>query len=255
MPDSPSLPRMIFTVTTGRSGTNYLTDILACFPGVHSVHEPYPRMEPWMHKALRDPSVGREFWEEYKLPAIAMYGEPIYAETSHLFCKGFLEPLLELEIIPDIVLLRRPHRKVAASLYSLDTIPGRTELGRLYYLSPEDPVLLPLPGWERLHDYQLCYWYCLEIEKRRQLYGQRIRSLGGRVVDARLEELSRREEILRLGRELELPSPGLAGNLRLRRLLGRKVNTKSRRKSRSLDTREMEALEAEVLELTGEQGS
>jgi hypothetical protein len=246
---------MIFTVTTGRSGTNYLTDILACFPGVHAVHEPYPRMEPWMHKALRDPSVGREFWEEYKLPAIDMYRKPIYAETSHLFCKGFLEPLLELEIIPDIVLLRRAHRKVAASLYSLDTIPGRTELGRLYYLSPDDPVLLPLPGWEKLHDYQLCYWYCLEIEKRRQHYGQRIRALGGRVVEADLENLSYRAEILRLGRELALPAPGLMGRLRLHRLLGRKVNTKTRRKSRSLETGEMAALEAEVLELTREWGS
>ena len=243
---------MIFTVTTGRSGTNYLTDVLACFSGVHSVHEPYPRMEPWMHEALRDPSVGRHFWEEYKLPAIAMYESPVYAETSHLFCKGFLEPLLELGITPDIVLLRRPHRKVAASLYSLDTIPGRTELGKTYYLSPDDPVLLPLPGWEELHDYQLCYWYCLEIEKRRRHYAQLVHSRGGRVAEVSLEELSSREEILRLGRELELPPLSLTGRLRLRRLLGRKVNTKTRRKSRFLEAGEMEALEAEVLQRTGE---
>ena len=75
------------------------------------------------------------------------------------------------------------------------------------------------------------------------------------MVDVSLEALSERKEILRLGRELDLPPLSLTGRLRLHHLLGRKVNTKTRRKSRFLETAKMESLEAEVLELTGEKSA
>ena len=248
----PNLPRLVFTVTTGRSGTGWLARLLDCFPEVAVGHEPPPRMHKWMRRVLDDPHAGRCFWEEEKLPAIARCRQPVYVETSHLFAKGFFEPLIELGVVPDLILLRRDPRRVAASLYGLNTIPGRTELGRTYYLSPDDPVLLPLPGWEKLHDYQLCYWYCLETEHRRRVYGERARTLGARVVEVALEDLTTPTAVCALGRELELPAPGLIGRWRLHRLLRRPVNTKQRRKQRSLSAAEMAALEAELLERLGE---
>ncbi len=202
-----------------------------------------------MRQALVDAEAAREFWSGHKLPAIRQCPKPVYAETSHLFGKGFLEPLIELGIVPDLVLLHRDHREVASSLYQLHTIPGRTESGRSYYISPDDPVFLPLPGWQRLHDYQICYWYCLEMEQRRKRYGDKIRSLGGRVADVSLSSLSDAQGVAYLQQALELPALGLMGGIRLKRLLGKRVNTKSHRKGPSLSPERMDQLEEELLDL------
>jgi len=251
MPLVPALPRTIFTVTTGRSGTGWLARLLSCFPEVEALHEPPPRMHKWLRRVLEDPHAGRCFWEEEKLPAIARCRQPVYVETSHLFAKGFFEPLLELGVVPDLILLRRHPRKVAASLFGLNTIPGRTELGRTYYLCPDDPVLLPLPDWQELHDYQICYWYCLETEQRRRRYGEQAKSLGARVVEVDLEDLTTGTAVRRFGAALDLPPPGWLGRWRLHRLLQSPVNTKQRRKQRTLSETEMADLEADLLERLG----
>jgi len=197
--------RLIFTVTTGRSGTDYLARLLDCVPGVTSMHEPKPHFVWAMRDAQADPEVARRFLVEQKLPAIRDTPGPVYSETSHLVCKGFLEPLLELGYLPDLVLLRRPHREVALSLYRLGTIPGRTPKGLKWYLSPDDPGVLELPRWHELHDYQICYWYCLEIERRRVHYEALLRPLGARIVSITLAELATFGGFMRLRKELGLP--------------------------------------------------
>jgi len=45
---------------------------------------------------------------------------------------------------------------------------------------------LPLQNWQELHDWALCYWYCLEIERRAQGYKERLRGLGGRLLETSL---------------------------------------------------------------------
>lgn len=148
--------RLIFTIAPGRSGTGYLANMLNLLPGVCSTHEPEPKFSHSMRAIQHDSNLAQEFWVKEKLPAILEFTEKIYIETSHLFCKGFLEPLLELGIIPDVVILRRPFREVAISLYKLDTIPARSDNGQKFLLCPEDPDVLPLLNWQKFNDYQLC---------------------------------------------------------------------------------------------------
>lgn len=204
-----SFPRLIFTVTTGRSGTAYLWRILELVPGIASQHEVRPLFADVMREVQTNPAAAREFWIERKLPAILECGRPVYVETGHLFCKGFFEPLLELGHTPDLILLSRPNRQVATSLLQLGTIPGRTKGGLHWYLSPDDPGVLTLPDWRSLSDYQLCYWYCLEIERRARVYGETVRSRGGRVVATTLAEINTVAGFRRLLRELDLPRPSL----------------------------------------------
>ena len=83
----------------------------------------------------------------------------------------------------DLVILRRDPALVATSLYLLGTIPGRTPLGLQFLLSSADPGVLPLANWQDLPDWALCYWYCLEIERRAQAYKQRVAGLGGRLLE------------------------------------------------------------------------
>jgi hypothetical protein len=162
--------RLIFTISPGRCGTTLLAKILDSLPHVDGVHEPFPKFSDVMRYCQTEPKLALGFWTCSKLPAITYSNSRIYAETSHLFAKGFIEPLCHLGIIPDIIFLSRPARDVALSLYQLNTIPSRTPNGLKFLLSPEDPGVARLCDWEKLHDYQLCYWYCMEIERRSRLY-------------------------------------------------------------------------------------
>ena len=187
---TPGPARLVFTVTPGRSGTGLLAALLSGLRDTSAHHEPEPHFARSMRSAQLDPDAALEFWEREKLPAIERQPGDTYVETSHLFCKGFLEPLLALGRVPDLVLLTRPHREVATSLLSLGTVPGRGDKATRFYLQPDDPGVLPLPGWRSLHDYQLCFWYCLEIERRAALYAPMVRERGGRVLQISLDELS-----------------------------------------------------------------
>jgi hypothetical protein len=198
--------RLVFTVTPGRSGSEFLALMMECIPTVASYHEPVPNFVEVMRAAQTDPALATRFWVEKKLPEIGRAGGKVYVETSHLFCKGFYEPLLELGIRPDLILLTRPHRQVAVSLYKLDSIPGRTEGGIRWYLGPEDPGVLPIHGWQELHDYQLCYWYCLEIERRQQEYARMALAMGCRVASTSLDEIKTLEGFSAVRRKLDLPS-------------------------------------------------
>jgi hypothetical protein len=170
----------------------------------------------------------------------------LYAETSHLFCKGFLEPLLDLGLRPDLVVLTRPARQVASSLLRLGSVPGRTPDGLRWYLSPDDPGVLPLPGRERLTDYQLCYWYCLEIERRAARYEERFRGLGARVARVALAEVRTVGGLVRLTHALGLPRPTLLGRLRLAVSRYQRINAKRDESVRALPGTDLDELEREV---------
>lgn len=244
--DALRAKRLLFTVTTGRSGTGHLARLLAALPRVSSHHEPEPSFASVMREVQGRPDRGRRFWIEAKLPAIRRDAAPIYSESSHLFCKGFAEPLFELGLVPDLILLTRPHRDVAKSLLQLDTIPGRTEKGLRYLLSPEDPGVLPVPGWAELNDYQLCFWYCLEIRRRQREYAQRFAEYGSRIVWTSLEELRTRRGIAMLVDALALPRPRFHYQLRYALRARRPINPKRRRKRGFAFADDLDSLEESV---------
>lgn len=241
--------KIVFTVTTGRSGTGFLAEILSFLPRVTCHHEAEPDFVEVFRSSLQQPSLAKEFLCEKKLPQIISDSRPVYVETSHLVCKGFLEPLLELGGKPDLILLSRPHREVALSLYQLDTIPGRTDKALRYYLSPNDPGVLPLPKWESLHDYQLCYWYCLEIERRRAYYKSFFKEAGANVVEISLSDLVRPSSLYALLRDLGLPRFSISFWFKYFMFRKTKVNTKAGRKKSVCSDIDIEALESEVDQL------
>ncbi|MBX3027409.1 hypothetical protein KF840_21120 [bacterium] len=198
---------VVLTVTAGRTGTTFLTHLLARCPDTTSLHEPEPSFVPVLRLAQRDPALARRFLLEYKLPFIASVPTRRYVETGHLFCKGFLEPLLALGVAPRAIALRRAPRRVAASLLARRTVPGRGKLGLKYLLHPADPGVLPLPRWQRWSDYQLCFWYALEIENRQRRYRAPVEAAGGAWVDVTAEELGDADRFLAVADALSLLDP------------------------------------------------
>ncbi|QDV82916.1 hypothetical protein [Planctomycetes bacterium TBK1r] len=223
-------PRLVFCVTTGRSGTGLLTRQMSRFQGVYSAHEEEPNFVDVMRCSQSDPRKAKEFLIESKLPSIKWTKSSLYFDSSHLFCKGFFEPLVDLGLFPDLIILRRDMRSVAKSLLALGTIPSRSSLGRRYLLQPDDPGVLALGNWEHLSDYQLCYWYCVETERRACLYRKKAQDLGSKVVEIEFEALTSGRSERMLERELGLvPSPCYRVGKRFFRR-SKKVNAKSRHK-------------------------
>lgn len=245
--DALSTKRLVFTVTTGRSGTAYLANILSLLPNVVAYHEPEPNFVEVMRSGQADRELLNRFLLDKKLPAIASEELPIYVETSHLASKGFLEPLLDLGVIPSLILLARPHREVATSLCRLGHIPGRTELGKRWYLDPSDPGVLSLTGWNDLEDYQLCYWYCLEMERRRFHYQQIWKNQPAPVASVNLQQLTTLWGILDFLRQLRLPFPSIAAWLKMVRMRKIRVNTKMHEKSVQSAVERVDELENELV--------
>jgi len=242
-----SRKRLIFTVTTGRSGTNYMTNMLSYVSGICSRHEPNPPLHEVLREVQADTNKAYDFLVNEKLPVIADEKEAIYIETSHLMCKGFIEPLLDIGVLADLIILRREPRAVAKSMYQLDHIPARSSVGKKFLLQPDDPDVLPLPEWEALHDYQLAFWYTLEIERRAQKYKALYLDAGAKVVETTLDEFSTITGYYRFLRELKLPFPPAINMLKHLKSHIRRVNNKDDLKQER-QVADIETLEAEVLE-------
>ena len=182
--------RVIFTVTAGRTGSQTLSRIMNHVPDAVALHEPRPQYSSVMREAVRSPWVARRFMRHVKMPAILSLSQTIYIETSHLFCKGFLEPALALGLRPALIFLERDLRETAVSLLHKTAVPGRSREGRQYLMAPDDLAYVAIRDHAAMSDYQLCYWYCLEISHRQQLYRQLADRLGLDHFTIRTQELN-----------------------------------------------------------------
>ena len=197
--------KLIFTVTAGRTGTTYLTKLLQGVQGVTSLHEPAPDFVKVMRLSQTHPNTAMNFLCAIKLPHILQCQTPVYAETSHLFCKGFLEPMINLGLRPHLIFLRRSPQDVARSFFERGSIPTRTTRGIKYLLDPRDPNVMPTPNWELFDDYQMCFWYALEIERRQQFYRQMAQDIGLTIFDVTAKELNQWEVFAQMLTCFDLP--------------------------------------------------
>jgi hypothetical protein len=225
--------RLIFTISSGRSGTRHLTRILGTLPGVGALHEPEPNFLQEMQASQAEFSIAQRFLEEKKLPQLASNKDGIFADISHMWCKGLLQAwLLRDDLpIPDVVVLDRNLRSVALSILRLETTPERTHGGREWYIGPSAAsAILKIKDWENWNNYQLCYWYAMEVEARKATLGRWVESRGGRICRIDITDLRKWKGIQRLIGELELPRPGLKEIYTLMWLLREKSNTQGSEK-------------------------
>ena len=113
-----------------------------------------------MRRVQTQPAEAVSFLTRIKFPVIAASKANIYAETSHLFCKGFLEPMIGLDIYPNLLLLRRNPRSIARSLQERNTIPGRTSTGTDYLLCPDDPQYPAITALDRAVGLPVVFLVC-----------------------------------------------------------------------------------------------
>lgn len=214
---------IIMCLTTGRSGTNLLQELLALAQDICSLHEPVPRFHEALPEVRHDPTAAISFVRDLKLPDIMARPGAHYAETSNLFCRGFFEAFIALQIPFQLIVLDRHPRRVAKSYWRLKAIPVRTARGEWSLLRPDQPGVMPLPGWQRMSDYQLCFWYCLEVERRKSAYIQECKRLGIPVFETAIEELRDWTRFKSLCQGLGLSIPDTAADEH-RKIMEIKVN-------------------------------
>jgi len=224
---------MIFTVTAGRTGTRFLSILFGLFRKVASYHEPFPSFIHFSHenKTFDD---FRTFLRTEKLPSIEnlVEGREIYMEMSHGFCKYFFYPLLDLGYVPDLLLIKRNRRKIAKSFLSLDLIPGTTERGNIFAISPSHPEnVTRLGDWKRRTPYELCYWYTLEIEHRMRKYKREVERGGGKAIYISANMIKDKGNFNRIANFLELGDPEKIKLRDHRFICGRIYNHKNRIKA------------------------
>ncbi|MEA1938668.1 MAG: sulfotransferase domain-containing protein [Pseudomonadota bacterium] len=219
---------IIMCITTGRSGTNLLQALLGLSEDTCAVHEPEPSFTHRAVAARQDLSEAIDFVENTKLPDIMSRPEHNYVETSHLFGKGFFEAFRELKIPFRLIILNRNPRDVAYSLWRLDTIPYRTDYGRRFLLSPDEKGVLKLAAWRRMSDYQLCYWYCLEMERRKSAYAAICKNDDVPVAEISMERLKKWDDFQEMCQICGLTVPASAQK-DYAQLTSRKINAKADR--------------------------
>ncbi|MFA9474282.1 MAG: hypothetical protein ACERJ2_06915 [Filomicrobium sp.] len=240
--------QLVFCVTNGRSGSKTLARLLDCLQQVQSQHEPAPSFHLIMRWAQNNAALAENFWLYQKLPAIAECHKPIYLETSHLFAKGFIEPLLELGGRPKIIFLSRDPRATAMSMLMLNDIPGRTRRALKWYLSPSDALCAGLrPGQaETFSDYQLCYWHALEMQARQKHYSGLAAKHGLTTVTTDVSDLNSTAGIEAICGALAIDISA-EDDARLRKLIGIRENTREQEKTASaVYTGDLDAEEEEL---------
>ena len=151
-----------FSITHGRTGTQFVTKLFELFSDTLSQHEPDPNFASVFVQVKDDPRIAVKFWET-KLDVISKYAQANYVETSNVFGKGYFLPLVRaFDIYPNLLLITRDFRDTAKSLYKRKSTPVRSSSGMMYSCHPEQPGTLPIFAYQGLTDYQLCYWAVLD---------------------------------------------------------------------------------------------
>lgn len=213
------MTHFVFTLTTGRSGTLYLAELLAQnLPDAECYHE----ILGWDRFGVDTPDVShmmlfnsqgnvekvQAFWRS-KLTRIAATPRQFYVETSHLLMKaGLIENLAPLTAKGTVHLIAL-ERDAFATLLSLrrrlDFVHKSNQW--LWYLDPDYPVnLVPSSDLVAAGIDGLCLWYILEIRARVAHY-ERLVAGRNNVVFHRfnLEELQTAQGASRLLQALGVP--------------------------------------------------
>jgi hypothetical protein len=170
------LERVIFTATTGRSGTLTLSRIFSTVRGCISLHEAHPVMNGPVLRAASygDTALVNRVYRQIKSVNIrrAAIGHRHYFEANHLFIKTFARnAVADFGDRIAVIHLVRPAVEVATSIYNLRDYPG-TQRGNYWWLDFKAPAnrisiadLLESDP-EFSHPFYKALWYWYEVEAR-----------------------------------------------------------------------------------------
>jgi hypothetical protein len=179
----------------------YLHKLFRSIADTVSLHEPAPAFQDASRLSYEE----RLTWLREKIDYIKGIAQSNYVETSNQFIRGWPELFIELDEVPDVIVIRRPAREVALSMWRMGWIPARSDVARRYGIKPDDEnVLLQKIDYKYWTDYMLCYWACLEKEERVKRYIPMLVNAGAMVAETSLAEIITLHGFLELLKALEI---------------------------------------------------
>ena len=226
--------RYIFSINSGRSGSEYLSRLLGTAQGVIGGHEVEPTMSGQWLQAVGGAGFEATFdGRMVKAQAIAktMEAAPdgaVYVETNHMFIKTFWDVIVKTfdpEAV-DVVVLRRHLPSVLKSFINLGYFSSRNGAWPhwMHLVGTKGSLVEPLGPVEALDQYELAIGYLLDIEARAQQFVSA--KLGCGVHEVRLEELQTPDAVGRLFGGLRLSATEATVGA-----IGRRVNDRSSTKA------------------------
>jgi len=224
--------RYIFSINTGRAGSDYLTELLSKAENTVSFHEPMPVMmgQPMQQFNAGDESALRALMP-LKLQEIQKSrskGDKIYCETNHTFIKGWgyliPENIAQEEI--GVIILRRDIGKIIHSMLRVRDVPGLTNHANAWYPNPgAERNLSPLPP--QAGPYKRCEWYIWEVFLRASDFQKRFPQIT--YWDCDLEQLNDYSFVERMFTQF-----GLIPTSELKQAVGKRLNVPLEWPKRSL---------------------
>ncbi len=195
--------RLIFTITTGRSGTQYLTELLKLnLKDAEVYHERMSyigngKSSPDLSHFTRFNTLGntldvQSFWKQ-KLAGISYGTSSTYAELSHYLTKaGLLENinLIDPSISIDIIILKRDVLDIAWSYANRFefTNNGYTWL---FALDPQYPRnIIDYTPYKQHGAFGSCVWYAHEMGARAEYYKLILKHQNVRLHEYQLSDIS-----------------------------------------------------------------
>ena len=201
-----NLEKIIFTATTGRSGTLTLIELFNAIPGCFAEHETYPAMhDDILHaKSFNDAKYADKIYNQIKSVNLrrSAAGQRYYLEANHLFIKTYAEiAIKDFGEKAAIIHLVRDPVQVANSIYALQDYPG-TEQGNMWWLNYNAPsnhikigdLLENDPTFK--HPFFKALWYWYELETRIIYLRKKLASTP--FYDIKTEDLNKPEKVYSL---------------------------------------------------------
>jgi hypothetical protein len=168
--------KYIFSINSGRCGSDYLTELLSKAQNTVSIHEGLPMMNGLPMQKFND---GNDFELRQLMPLKIKQiknkrknSHRIYCETNHSFIKGW-GYLIPDSYIPQneigVIILRRDEEMTAYSLLRSHAVPGISEWARTWYLCPNSSRNLTMPD-DHADYFDICKWYVRETYCRADEY-------------------------------------------------------------------------------------
>jgi hypothetical protein len=251
-----TVEKLIFTATTGRSGTLTLTKLFAAIPGCRAEHEAAPIMNgPVLRAAMYgDAALVNRVYRRVKSVNIrrAAVGHRYYFESNHLFIKTFAHnAVADFGDRLAVVHLVRPAVDVANSIYQLRDYPS-TKNGDYWWLDFRAPTNLLVMADvlesdpEFSHPFYKALWYWYELEAR--IAAWRTRNPTVPVIYFETQWLNELERVCGLFDGLGLKYDKAL----LQPVVGSKENTREHQKVGALPPQEAVQMAARFLQLLKE---
>ena len=233
--------RHIFSINSGRSGSEYLARVLNTARDVTAFHEPepdgagrritqYPATNPTLFDRLVQPA-----WYARKMGKVKAIrrmtkdweARRIYAESNHMFIFSFYDVVMDHLEEVSVILLRRWLPSGMRSFMELDHFTPQDPWAQWWFPSPhsKSAAATPLAPYDELDQADRIIAYLVDVEARAQRFRKQYPDTP--VIEVRLEELNDLGKARTMFSELKLGETPLT-----QQVVGRVVNDKPEHKKR-----------------------